>query len=572
MIEKLDVTTERVDDIPVLIASLDRMGVAELIGAHFVTHGNWQGISLGKTITGWLGHILSEADHRLNRVQDWAAKRIQTLRCCLDEAIRDLDFSDDRLAIGLDLLSDDARWAAFEAALNQRTIRVYNLKPSCVRIDSTTASGYGQVTEDGLFQFGHSKDHRPDLPQIKVVLSTLDPLGMPVVTQVVAGEKADDPLYIPAIDQVREGVGQSGLLYVGDCKLMALATRAHLQAGNDYYLGPFSLVQIPQAMLDEYLGPVWTGELPLTPVYRQDNSGQEEKIAEGFERSQTLSATVDGKDITWVERQLVIRSLAQAQAAETALRRRLQQAQQAIEMLNERKRGKKRFTDVEMLRQATEALIQQHQVEGLLEVQYDEQVHERHVRKYKERPAEVRIERQVSVVVQWNESAVQETIRSLGWRVYGTNAPAEELSLEQAVLAYRAEYLVERNFGRLKGKPLTLTPMYLEDDSRATGLIRLLSIGLRVLTLLEYVVRSRLAETGEKLSGLYAGNPKRATDRPTTEALLSAFKDIFLSLVTLGEQTYCHLTPLSELQLKILALLDLPAEIYMRLVHFAIPP
>jgi transposase len=572
MTEKLDVTTERVDDIPVLLSSLDCMGVADLADAHFVPHGNWQGISFGKTITGWLSHILSEADHRLNRVQDWATQRIQTLRRGLDASVRGLDFSDDRLAIGLDLLSDDARWAAFEAALNQRTIRVYNLQPHCVRIDSTTANGYWQVSEDGLFQFGHSKDHRPDLPQVKVVLSALDPLGMPVVTQVVAGEKADDPLYIPAIDQVRASVGQCGLLYVGDCKLMALATRAHLQAGHDHYLGPFSLVQIPHATLDEYLAAIWTGEQPLTPVYRQDNTGQEEKIAEGFERNQTLVAVVDGKDVTWVERQLVIRSLAQAQAAETALRRRLQQGQQAIEALNERKRGKRRFTDVEMLRLATEALIQQHRVEGLLEVQYSEQVQERHVRKYKERPAETRLERQVSVAVQWDESAVQEAIRSLGWRVYGTNASALELSLEQAVLAYRSEYLVERNFGRLKGKPLTLTPMYLEDDDRATGLIRLLSLGLRVLTLLEYIVRCRLAETGEKLSGLYAGNPKRATDRPTTEALLRAFKDIFLNLITLGEQTYCHLTPLSELQLKILALLDLPAEIYTRLAHFEIPP
>jgi len=572
MTENLDVTTERVDDIPVLLASQDRMGVAELIDVHFVTHGNWQGISLGKTISGWLGHILTEADHRLNRVQDWVANRIQTLRCCLDETVRDLDFSDDRLAISLDLLSDDARWAAFETALNQRSIRVYNLKPGCVRIDSTTASGYGQVTEEGLFQFGHSKDHRPDLPQVKVVLSTLDPLGMPVVTQVVSGEKADDPLYIPAVDQIRAGVAQSGLLYVGDCKLMALATRAHLQAGNDHYLGPFSLVQIPQARVDEFLMPVWSGEQPLTPVCRQDNSGPEAKIAEGFERSQTLVVVVDGKDITWVERQLVIRSLTQAQAGETALRRRLQQAQQAIAALNERKKGKRRFTDVEMLRQATEALIQQHQVEGLLAVQYHEQMDERHVRKYGERPAETRQERQVSVAVQWNENAVQEVIRRLGWRVYGTNAPSEELSLEQAVLAYRAEYLVERNFGRLKGKPLTLTPMYLEDDDRVTGLIRLLSLGLRVLTLLEYIVRRRLDEQGETLSGLYAGNPKRATDRPTTEALLRAFKDIFLNVVTLGEQTYRHLTPLSELQLKILALLDLPAEIYTRLAHFAIPP
>ena len=263
------------------------------------------------------------------------------------------------ISIALDLLSDDARWAEFEKGLNQRTIRVYNLKPYCVRMDSTTASGYGQVTEDGLFQFGHSKDHRPDLSQVKVMLSTLDPLGMPVVTQVVSGEKADDPLYIPAIDQVRDSVGQSGLLYVGDCKLMALVTRAHLQAGHDYYLGPFSLVQIPQTTLDEYLAPVWAGDQALTAVCRPDSKGQEEKIAEGFVRSRTLSAVVDGKDITWVERQLIIRSLAQARAAEKALRRRVQQAQQAIEALNERKQGKKRLTDVDTLRQTTEALIQQ---------------------------------------------------------------------------------------------------------------------------------------------------------------------------------------------------------------------
>ena len=79
MTEQLTVTTERVDDIPVLIASMERMGLAELIDEHFVPHGNWRGISVGKMLTGWLTHILSEADHRLNQVQDWAAKRIETL-------------------------------------------------------------------------------------------------------------------------------------------------------------------------------------------------------------------------------------------------------------------------------------------------------------------------------------------------------------------------------------------------------------------------------------------------------------------------------------------------------------
>ena len=147
--------------------------------------------------------------------------------------------------------------------------------------------------------------------------------------------------------------------------------------------------------------------------------------------------------------------------------------------------------------------------------------------------------------------------------MYGTNQPLEQLSLEQAVLAYREEYRVERNFGRLKGKPLSLTPMYLQEDHRATGLIRLLSIGLRFLSLLEGVIRQRLAETQSKLAGLYVGNPKRATAFPTAEALLQAFKDIFLNIAHLGNQANRYISPLSDLQIRILALLGLPQDIYL---------
>jgi hypothetical protein len=45
MTEELAVTTERVDDIPVLTATMERMGLAELLDEHFVVHSNWQGIS-----------------------------------------------------------------------------------------------------------------------------------------------------------------------------------------------------------------------------------------------------------------------------------------------------------------------------------------------------------------------------------------------------------------------------------------------------------------------------------------------------------------------------------------------
>lgn len=72
------------------------------------------------------------------------------------------------------------------------------------------------------------------------MLSTLDPLGMPIAAEILSGEKADDPLYIPAIERVRSTLKQSGLLYIGDCKMGSIATRTHIVSGGDFYLCPLN--------------------------------------------------------------------------------------------------------------------------------------------------------------------------------------------------------------------------------------------------------------------------------------------------------------------------------------------
>ena len=572
MAEQLNVTTERVDDIPILLAQSDIMGIADLLDEYFKPHGNWEGTSLGWTTVVWLAHILSEGDHRMNQVQPWVAQRRHTLDCCTEQDVQDRYWSDDRLAIVLDALAQTESWQQFETALGQRLIRVYNLKPQRVRLDSTTASGYWTVNDEGLFQFGYSKDHRPDLPQLKVMLSALDPLGLPVATQVVAGKVADDPLYLPAVRQVSASLQEHGLLYVGDCKMAALSTRASLHAQGDYYLCPLPSKQVPEEVLDAYLQPIWAGEGSLTLVTRTDAQGQAEAIAEGFEQTAVVSSEVGGTPLTWSERQVIVRSFKLAQAATAALQARLAKAQAALRQLNEHRQGKKVYRDADALRASAQAILKQHQVEGLLQLHLEEQVSERPVRAYGSRPATVRIERAVCLQVQVDEVAVGEAMRRLGWRVYATDHPHEGLTLEQVVLAYREEYLVERGFGRLKGKPLSLSPMYVQSDRRATGLVRLLSVGLRILTLLEFRARQQLAERQESLPGLYAGNPKRSTSRPTAEALLKAFEHIHLSVVTLGQHLHCHITPLSELQKHILALWDLSPTIYDRLTSAFLEP
>src|SRR5438046_2080495 len=114
-------TIERIDDVPLLLAQLERMQIQPLLDLHcYPPHGNWQGLSLGWVVTLWLTHILSQGDHCLNHVEPWAVGCLETLRQCTGQPVHRLDLADDHLAVVLRTLADEDRWAACEAALAAR--------------------------------------------------------------------------------------------------------------------------------------------------------------------------------------------------------------------------------------------------------------------------------------------------------------------------------------------------------------------------------------------------------------------------------------------------------------------
>jgi len=175
----------------------------------------------------------------------------------------------------------------------------------------------------------------------------------------------------------------------------------------------------------------------------------------------------------------------------------------------------------------------------------------------------VRRELTFTLPIQRAETAIAQALDQLGWRVYATNHLLSHLALEQAVEAYRDEYVVERNFSRLKGHPLSLAPLYVQRDDHRVGLVRLLTLALRVLTVLEGVVRQRLSAHQEELTGLFAGNPKRRTAQPTAERLLEAFREVTLTVVSAPGFAQRHVTPLSSLQQQILTLLGFSTSQYL---------
>jgi transposase len=564
MTEEYDLIHERVDDIPLLIGLAQRLRLPEIMDKHMGNHGHHQGLSNGWLATVWLAYILSEGDHRKYSVEDWAEKHKHTLEQLVGQPIRQVGFNDDRLGIVLRRLSPPDTWEALEADLWSSTVAVYEIQMTGVRLDSTTTYGYHTTTEDGVMQYGYSKDHRPDLPQLKLMAAGAEPSGYLLASDVLTGDKADDPLYLPMIARVRRIVGKSGLLYVGDSKMSALETRADIAVHKDYYLTPLPLTGKTKEQMEVWVNAVVDGDQCAQLIW-----DQERLLGGGYEFERSLSAEVAGQRAEWIERVQVVRSLSLAKHKGKELEQRLSKAEaELLSLTPEPGRGKRQHRDQASFQTAVTKVLEYHKVTGLLHITWERE--EQRITHYvgrgrggPNRPKKTEVHvRYVITGVQRNHLAIQNHKHRLGWRVYGTNLPVERMSLAQSVIHYRGGWSLERDFHLVKDRPLGIRPLYVRRDDQITGLTHL-------LTLIETQVRRNLTQTGGEMSGLYEGQPSRKTPRPTGVRLLKAFArgEVTLTRIQMGEQHSWHITPLSSLQKQILAYLRLSPSLYKRLIE-----
>src|ERR1700746_243262 len=117
------------------------------------------------------------------------------------------------------------------------------------------------------------------------MMGALAPLGMPLATAVVSGERADDGLSLPIIERMRSGLPKTGLLFVGDGKMSALETRAYLARHQDWYLSPLPLTGATADAMDAWItAGVTQGEAgELVRIVRTNDRGHEVLAAEGYE-------------------------------------------------------------------------------------------------------------------------------------------------------------------------------------------------------------------------------------------------------------------------------------------------
>ena len=312
-------------------------------------------------------------------------------------------------------------------------------------------------------------------------------------------------------------LGQTGLLYAGDCKMAALETRAEIAANRDFYLTRLPLTgevaaqfaAWVEAALDRRAGREAGRDPPRGGTHRPRDTSS----------SGRRSAVVGQTEHTWTERVQIIRSEASAQSQAAALERRLEKAEAALRGLTPPPGpGRTQFTTGWELEQAVAAVLAEHEVEGLLEVSWErrgdqpDQVRGPRPRR-SEPPQDDRMERALPD----HDGAARRRRRSndavarMGWQAQVTNVPAARLSLGDSLLAYRGGWCVERAFHLLKDQPLGIRPLFVRRDDQVQGLTHLVTLALRVLTLFEVLVRRGQEQSGEKLKGLVS-RPGEADD------------------------------------------------------------
>ena len=533
-------------------------------------HGNRQGLSYGQLAILLLTYIISEGDHRLCGVEKWVNDHHQSLSSITGWDIAEKDATDDRCGDLLKTIgiSDEQTIPIMETSLSKHLIRAYELPTEKARSDTTSFSVYHQPSEteedSTIIGFGYSKDKRPDLVQYRQMLGTLDPCGMPLVGATLAGNGTDESGYLPTWRQMKEIMGNPDFLYLADSKASTWENRAKINTEGGIYCFPLAMSKPRPKLLSD-----WVKE-PVREIIKfwQEEVEESEptEVGQGFEvpLGSIWVEPDTKKSYQWEERWLVVKSNALAQRQIKGLHTRLQKGEKALATLAQRPGNEQ-----QVLQRKVEDILKSNRLSKYIEYSISKKIsYDKVYQGHGPRSQSSSYKRRRKTTLQLNykrmKAEIEETEMLAGWRLYVTNATPERLTLTEAVESYKEQWQPEHGFHRFKKGRLSALPIYFRDEDKIRGLMFLLTIALRVFTLMEFVVRRQLHQSQASLAGLYDGNPKRSTKRPTAEKLLRAFCNITLYKHRDGSQEICGL---NMLQKQILNLMKVPECIYTNLAH-----
>ena len=448
-------------------------------------------------------------------------------------------FTDDRLAAALDHIyaygTDDLLAAVVRGFFAQRP----GPDSYSVHTDTTTLmlwGDYDQVAAVGapVPRRGHSKDHRPDLKQLVYGLSLHGAVGIPLCVSVLDGNTSDHAANRFHIDELAGLLPpQDDVTLVADCKLCDPTTLGRVLDADFHFV---TLVPRTYKLRGALVERILERGESLPELFREPGEAKAdpERIYSGVSSVEPFEVLdpESGEKKQLPLRFLVVESSELARRFDESIGDKLRVGRARFDKAVRRLGGRKYRCEPD----ARVAIERFQRGNTLHTATFDvEEVTKALPRARRGRPKAGEVApTETFWRVTWadvvvDQAAVEHARARARYFVLVTDHVEDDGWDDKRILAeYRHQHIVEGHSGFrwLKG-PAAVAPMFLKTPERIAALGLVFVLALMVRNWLQWEVRQRLAEQGEKLPNMN----KRPTDKPTTENVFWLFRKVNVTAI-----------------------------------------
>ena len=516
----------RIGEIPLLQTVARRLGFDSLLRRYIKPHGN-ERYPAADTLLLLVFNIAS-GRQPLYELGRWTADidgRLLGRKSSLSEEM----FSDDRYGRALDKLFEVDR-ATLTTDCAVCVVRSAGCELDQLHNDSTTVKTTGRMpatSPTGLsFEYGHSKDHRPDLKQIVFNLTISADGAVPVHCKTYPGNRTDDTTHIETWKALCGIAGRRDFLYVADRKLCTSKQLSFIagNGGRVVTIVPETWKEVKTFKESMRVSPKSRKRILRRPVANREGSFETFYSIGG--KHETLKG---GYGLHWIY------STQKRERDRSAREKRLEEAEMALADVSGRLNVRNLKTR-EQIQRRVEKILKEHDVAAFYDVAVEEARESSVKQAGRGRPG--RGTRYVKRV---------KTVYSLSWRrnreallrennvdgVFPLLCTDRSMGAKEALLAYKYQPRLEKRFEQLKSVHLA-APTLFKKIARVEAMMMLFFMALIIQSVIEREVRRSMKAKRVEAIAVYPEH--RLAYHPTTARIFDRFHDMSVYRVMRGDE------------------------------------
>lgn len=529
----LKITTKSVDHLGIVAGVFDKLGISEVIDEaipknrdHIIPH---SAITKGLILNG-LGFVERRLYIFPSYFEGLALERL------FGSGITASDFNEDNVGRTLDKIYSYGPTKLFNQ-IALKCMQEFSFGTNLLHVDTTSFSVYGKYEGDDCMPaieitIGHPKDGRWDLNQFVLSLVS-NQHGIPFFVKAHSGNKSDKKTLIETIQELKLNITFDKSTYF-------VADSAFFSAENVKLLGTDTL---------------WITHVPATVNEAKQLLNQDLEMKPCSDDRYSIFETdinYGGVDQRWVVVDSSEMQLRKVSAFNKKIEKELDLAKKSAKKL-----GAIAFACDADAKKAAERWQIENSHFVLKDLNIVVIAKRANAKRGRPKKGEV-LENEyfIEATVDRNEDAIARDRSWLGRFILASNDT--NLDGELMLQHYKGQNAVERGFRFLKDKSFRVAEVYLKKEERIVALSMVMVLSLLVYSIAEWILRKRLAETGETVLNQLG----KTTQRPTLKWIFQKFRGINEAVVNLGKEVHRQVTDIDDEQTKIIKLVGPECEMY----------